>query len=90
GNSVIIRHRLRQTNNRSARQNQKFSKGHVKSKSDFVQSFDSGILGETPNDIIQSRLLNIAHGGKFINCDMAFLAQLSYSLLCKNSNQVPR
>lgn len=54
-----------------------------------MQSFDSGILGETPNDIIQSRLLNIAHGGKFLNCDMAFLAQLSYSLLCKNSNQVP-
>ena len=54
-----------------------------------MQSFDSGILGETPNDIIQSRLLNIANGGKFINCDMAFLAQLSYSLLCKNSNQVP-
>lgn len=54
-----------------------------------MQSFDSGILGETPNDIIQSRLLNIANGGKFINCDMAFLSQLSYSLLCKNTNQVP-
>ena len=48
-----------------------------------MQSFDSGILGETPNDIIQSRLLNIAHCSKSIDRNAALFAQLANSFYIK-------
>ena len=56
-----------------------FCQGHIKGKGDFVHCFDSGVFGESAHDIVQCRLFDIAHSGKFIYSNMPLLAQLSYA-----------
>ena len=59
---------------------QEFGQGHVEGQSDLVQRFYSGILGETTNDIIQSGLLDVAHGGEFVYGNAALFAELADAL----------
>ena len=55
---------------------QEFSRGHVEGQGNFVQRFYPGILGEPANDIVQSRLLYIAHGGEFVYGNAALFTEL--------------
>ena len=58
------------------REIQKLGQGHVKRKGNLVQGFDSGILGKTANDVVQSGLLDVTHGSQLVNGDASFLTEL--------------
>ena len=62
------------------REIQKLCQGHIERQCDLVQRFNSGILGKTADDVVQSRLLDVAHGGEFVYGNAALFAELADAL----------